>query len=107
MTDKEFRHLKRAELIEIIYELQENEARLQKEVESLKMCLDQAEKRQTQENLIAQTVENLNSMLQAAQSAADRYIEEANSLKSPNDSAPKAPKEAIHLKLRLKAKERR
>lgn len=82
MTDKEFRHLKRAELIEIIYELQESEARLQQEVEFLKTQLEEKEKVQMEENLIAQAVQDLNNMLLMAQSAADRYIEETKCLKN-------------------------
>lgn len=87
MTDKEFRRLKRGELIEIIYELQESEAQLQKEVELLKTRLEEKEKIEIQENLIAQAVQDLNSMLIAAQSAADRYVEETKRLKNEKKCA--------------------
>lgn len=39
MTDKEFRHLRRADLIDIIYELQSNEVQLQEEIKELKTQL--------------------------------------------------------------------
>lgn len=107
MTDKEFRRLKRAELVEIIYELQESEARLQKEVESLTMRLEQTEKMQTEEKLIAQAVADLKRMLLSAQSAAERYVEETKGLKKAKDSPSKPCKQVIHVKMRRKEKEKR
>lgn len=41
MTDKEFKRLKRSELIEIIYEYQKREQALQSRVEALQAQLDE------------------------------------------------------------------
>lgn len=82
MTDKEFRRLKRVKLIEIIYELQESEARLQKEVEFLKKRLETEEKRRIQEDLISQAVLELNNVLLSARSTADQFFEELTCLRN-------------------------
>lgn len=69
MTDKEFRRLKRIELIEIIYELQKSEEELKKEMEFLKSQLEEKEKRRSRESLIIQELQDLNRILLSVQSA--------------------------------------
>ncbi len=75
MTDKEFRRLSRADLIEIIYELQQSEKALQTEVEDLKRQLQ--DRRITIENAgsLAEVLAKLSGLFEAAQTTADEYVE--------------------------------
>lgn len=76
MTDKEFKRLTRAQLIEVIYQLQlnldeltaENE-RLSKALEDRRILLDNA-------GNIAQAALEIHNVMQSAQDAATHYLEE-------------------------------
>lgn len=76
MTDKEFQRLKRAELVEIIYELQKNEAALQRENDELRKRLEKKELSIANAGSIAEAALGLNGVFDAAQTAADQYLEE-------------------------------
>lgn len=76
MTDKEFRRLKRAELIDIIYELQGNEKKLQEEINCLRQKLEKKELNISKVGSIAEAVLTLNHVFETAQAAADQYIQE-------------------------------
>ena len=74
MTDKELRKLSRAELIDIIYELQKQNsaaetenARLQAELNDRVLKIDNA-------GSIAEAALELNGVFEAAQAAADNYL---------------------------------
>ena len=76
MTDKEFKRLSRSQLIEIIYQLQlkqeeltaDNE-RLSKELADKRLLVDKA-------GNIAEAALEIHNVMQAAQAAADHYLEE-------------------------------
>lgn len=80
MTDKEFKKLRRDELIEIIYQLQQNEKNLMQDVAALQRKL--AERRVKMENVgsIADAALMLNGVFEAAQAAADQYVEQVREL---------------------------
>lgn len=76
MTDKEFKRLSRAQLIDIIYQFQLEQERLLAENEKLKKAL--ADKRILVNNSgnIAEAALEIHNVMQSAQSAAEHYLEE-------------------------------
>lgn len=76
MTDKEFRRLRRDELIEIIFQLQENEDKLKEENRRLRLRLKDHRIRIQKAGSIAEAALDLNGVFEAAQKAADAYLEE-------------------------------
>lgn len=80
MTDKEFKKLRRDELIEVILQLQQNEKNLMQEVATLQKKL--AERRSKMENVgsIAEAAMVLNGVFESAQAAADQYVEQVREL---------------------------
>lgn len=80
MTDKEFRRLSRADLIEIIYELQQSEKMLQKENEGLKRELEDRRVTISEAGSLAEVLARLNGLFEAAQTTANDYRDEAKRL---------------------------
>ena len=76
MTDKEFKRLSRAELIDIIYQLQLREEELLAENEKLKEELTNKRIKLEQAGNIAEAALEINKVMQAAQAAAEQYLEE-------------------------------
>ena len=76
MTDKEFKRLRRADLIEIIYRLQENEENYKKAIARMARQLEDKKIRLAKAGSIAEAALSLSGVLDAAQDAADRYLEE-------------------------------
>lgn len=76
MTDKEFKRLSRSQLIDIIYQFQLQQEELIAENEKLKSAL--ADKRILVNNSgnIAEAALEIHNVMQAAQSAAEHYLEE-------------------------------
>ena len=76
MTDKEFKRLSRSQLIDIIYQFQLQQEELMAENEKLKNAL--ADKRILVNNSgnIAEAALEIHNVMQAAQSAAEHYLEE-------------------------------
>lgn len=75
MTDKEFRRLKRSELIEIIYQYQQNEKNLMAEIDRLKEQLADRKLKIEKAGSIAEAALELSGIFEAAQKAADEYLE--------------------------------
>ncbi len=75
MTDKEFKQLKRNELIDIIFEYQKQEAELREEINQLKMQLnDRNAKIISDAKVIAEVVKNMGVILNSTQQIADNYL---------------------------------
>ncbi len=85
MTDKEFRRLSRADLVEIIYELQQSEKALQQENRKLKEQLEQRNITISQSGSLAEVLAKLNGLFNAAQATADDYTEQARRTKDEAD----------------------
>lgn len=85
MTDKEFRHLRRIELIEIIYKLQSNEAVLNKEIADLKQQLAARELKLKDAGSIAEAAMGLNDVFTSAQAAADQYLDQIRKMKAEEE----------------------
>lgn len=80
MTDKEFHRLSRADLIEIIYELQKNEKNLQDEIAELKKKLEDRRVIIEESGSLAEVLAKLNGLFEAAQATADGYRTETREL---------------------------
>ena len=82
MDDKEFKRLGRAELIEIIYQLQKKEQQLTSENQEMKNKLADRERKVKLENAGSIAVETLQiyDIFNAAQNAADKYVTEVKKL---------------------------
>lgn len=74
MTDKEFKKLKRSELIAIIYEYQKKQDALEQELADVKKRLESKELKISKAGSIAEAVVALNGLFEAAQTTADSYI---------------------------------
>lgn len=76
MTDKEFRRLSRADLIEIIYELQQREKALQEDTAELKQQLANRQAAVSKAGSLAELSATLNGLFETAQATADEYLQE-------------------------------
>lgn len=81
MTDKEFKRLKRADLIEIIYRLQEDEEIYQRRIAELETQLAEKRTKLQKAGSIAEAAISLSNVFEAAQDAADRYLKEIRQLR--------------------------
>lgn len=80
MNDKEFRKLRRKDLIEIIYQYQCREERLVRENEALHKELKDRRTKIQNAGSIAEASLCLNGVFEAAQKAADQYLMEIQSM---------------------------
>ena len=76
MKEKKLMHMKRAELVEIIYQLQQNEEELRAEVSELKAQIKDRRIRIEESGSVAEAALRLSGIFEAAQKAADIYLEE-------------------------------
>ena len=74
MTDREFRHLSRGDLIDIIYEYQKQEEKYLAEIDELKKKLETQEIKIKNAGSIAEAVVELNNIFETAQKTADQYL---------------------------------
>lgn len=86
MTDKEFRRLSRSELIDIIFELQQQLEQRKSEIQQLKQAVEKKELDISNAGSLAEAVVSINGVMEAAQAAADQYI---LSVKAVNENAEK------------------
>ena len=76
MTDKEFKRLSRAQLIDIIYQLQLQNDKLNEEKQALAGELADKRLRLHSAGNIAEAAMEIHNVMQAAQDAAAHYLEE-------------------------------
>ena len=76
MTDKEFKRLSRAQLVDIIYQLQIKQQELTEENQRLKEEVQDKRIRLRQAGNIAEASLAIHNVMQAAQDAAAQYLEE-------------------------------
>ena len=81
MTNKEFKRLSRAQLIDIIYQLQIKQEELTAENEKLSKALSDRRLRVRKAGNIAEASLEIHNVMQAAQDAADTYLEEIRILR--------------------------
>ncbi|MCD8015557.1 MAG: hypothetical protein LUG99_20840 [Lachnospiraceae bacterium] len=86
MADKELRKMKRSELIEIIYALQEDEENYREENEALRGQLHEKVLRMDEAGSIAEAALSLNHIFENAQYAAGQYLESISKAKEEADT---------------------
>jgi len=74
MTDKELRRLSRVDLIDVIYELEKQNAEYQAQIQRLQEALDDKNLKISSAGSIAEAALKLNGVFEAAQAAADQYV---------------------------------
>lgn len=74
MTDKELRRLSRADLIDVIYELEKKNLDYQQQIQKLQEALDEKILKLSSAGSIAEAALKLNGVFEAAQAAADQYV---------------------------------
>lgn len=92
MTDKEFKKLSRAELIEIIFQLQNNEKKYLEELAAMRTELDSKRLKIKEAGSIAEAVVGLSDIFEKAQDMADQYLDEIH---TANADAEQRAKEII------------
>ena len=80
MTDKEFKRLNRAQLIEIIYQLQLQVDELTGQKEALESALEDRRLRIHNAGNIAEAALELNDCFRSAQNAAEQYLSEIKAI---------------------------
>lgn len=80
MTDKELRRLKRSELLEILYEQEKEIAELRKKLNRATRKLEDRRILIEKSGSIAEAALRLNEVFEAAQAAADQYLENIREL---------------------------
>ena len=108
MTDKEFKRLGRPQLIDIIYQLQLKVEELTAENQKLQKELEDKRIRMHQAGNIAEAALEINNVLQAAQNAAEQYLDEIRTMRAETESSckrmlAKARREATQIVAQAKA----
>ncbi len=74
MTDRELRHLSRAELVDIIYELQLQSDEKDRQMQKLRSALEDRTLRISKAGSIAEAAISINGVFEVAQAAANQYL---------------------------------
>jgi cell division septum initiation protein DivIVA len=86
MTDKEFKRLSRAQLIDIIYQLQLQLDKVNEEKKALESELTDKRLRLRNAGSIADAAIEINNCLQSAQNAADQYLNEIKAMREETEA---------------------
>ena len=86
MTDKEFKRLSRAQLIEIIYQLQLQIDKLNEEKQALENELEDKRLRLQSAGNIAQAALEINDCFRSAQNAAEQYLNEIKAIREETEA---------------------
>lgn len=86
MTDKELRKLSRIDLLELLLEKSRENEKLKEELEQVKAQLDDRKINIEKAGSIAEAALALNGVFQAAQAAADQYLENLRRISGETDS---------------------
>ena len=85
MTDKEFKRLGRAQLVDIIYQLQLQVDELTEQKQSLETALEDKRLRINKAGNIAEASLEINDCLRSAQNAAEQYLNEIRILRDETE----------------------
>ena len=85
MTDKEFKQLSRAQLIDIIYQLQLQVDALTEQNQSLEKALADKRLRISNAGNIAAAALEINDCFRSAQNAAEQYLEEIKAMREETE----------------------
>ena len=86
MTDKEFKRLSRAQLIEIIYQLQLQIDKLSEQTQKLESELADKRIRLSNAGNIADAALEINDCFRSAQNAAEQYLNEIKSIREETEA---------------------
>ena len=86
MTDKEFKRLSRAQLIEIIYQLQLQIDKLNEEKQALENELEDKRLRLQSAGNIADAALEINDCFRSAQNAAEQYLNEIKAIREETEA---------------------
>lgn len=86
MTDKEFKRLNRAQLIDIIYQLQLQIDKLNEEKQTLENELADKRLRLSATGNIAEAALEINDCFRSAQNAAEQYLNEIKALREKTEA---------------------
>ena len=86
MTDKEFKRLSRAQLIEIIYQLQLQIDKLDEEKQELESELKDKRLRLQSAGNIAEAALEINNCFRSAQNAAEQYLNEIKAIREETEA---------------------
>ena len=86
MTDKEFKRLSRAQLIEIIYQLQLQIDKLNEEKQELENELKDKRLRLSNAGNIADAALEINNCFRSAQNAAEQYLNEIKAIREETEA---------------------
>ena len=85
MTDKEFKRLSRAQLIDIIYQLQLQVDELMEQKQSLENALEDKRLRISKAGNLAEAALEINDCFQNAQSTAAQYLNEIQAMRKETE----------------------
>lgn len=94
MAERELRRMSRTELIEIIYALKQHEEELEQQNAALEQKLADRTLRLEQAGSIAEASLALHRVFEAAQAAADTYVNSVKALYPLPEQPPEAPQPA-------------
>ena len=86
MTDKEFKRLTRAQLIEIIYQLQLQVDQMTKQNQALEKALEDKRLRIHNAGNIADAALEINDCFRSAQNAAEQYLNEIKAIREETEA---------------------
>lgn len=86
MTDKEFKRLNRAQLIDIIYQLQLQIDELTEQNKALENALADKRLRISNAGNLAEAVLEINDLFRSAQSAAEQYLDEIKKVREETEA---------------------
>ena len=86
MTDKEFKQLNRAQLIDIIYQLQLQVEELTEQNQNLEKALEDKRLRISNAGSIAEAALELNDCFRNAQNAAEHYLQEIKTIREETEA---------------------
>jgi cell division septum initiation protein DivIVA len=86
MTDKQFKRLSRAQLIDVIYQLQLQIDELNEEKEVLEAKLEDKRLRLSNAGNIAEAALEINNCFQSAQKAAEQYLNEIKAIREETEA---------------------
>ena len=86
MTDKEFKRLSRAQLIEIIYQLQLQIDKLSEQSQELESELKDKRLRLSNAGNIAEAALEINDCFRSAQNAAEQYLNEIKAIREETEA---------------------
>lgn len=89
MTDKEFKQLSRAQLIDIIYQLQLHIDQLTEQNNSLEKALEDKRLRIDSAGNIAEAALEINDCFRSAQNAAEQYLSEIKAMREETEAERK------------------